>query len=85
MAFQGYHKNQHLSPELPTEVSLFNIGQIHNLPISSTQIQRATRDDPLLSKVYSFVRDGWPGHVDNSDLHPYWGVSLEGGCLLKDI
>ena len=50
--------------EPPTEVSLFNIGLIHNLPISSTQVQRATRDDPLLSKVYSFVRNGWPGHVD---------------------
>ena len=47
--------------EQPAEVSLFNIGQIHNLPISSTLVQRATRDDPLLSKVYSFVRDGWPG------------------------
>ena len=73
----------------PNEVSLFNFGQIHNLPISSTQVQRATRDDPFLSKVYSFVRDGWPGHVDNSDLHPYWGVrnelSLEGGCLLRGI
>ena len=58
-------------------------------PISSTQVQRATRDDPFLSKVYSFVSDGWPGHVDNSDLHLYWGVrnelSLEGGCLLRGI
>ena len=33
--------------EQPTEVSLFNIGQIQNLPISSTQVQRATRDVPL--------------------------------------
>ena len=73
----------------PNEVSLFNIGQIHNLPISSTQVQRATRDDPFLSKVYSFVRDSWPGHVYNSDLHPYWGLrnelSLEGGFLLRCI
>ena len=52
----------------PNEVSLLNLGQVHNLPIPSTQVQRATRDDPFLSKVYSFVRDGWPGHVDNSDL-----------------
>ena len=73
----------------PTEVSLFNIGQFHNLPISYTQVRRATRDDPYLSKVYSFVRDCWPGCGDNSNLHPYWGVRnellLEGGCLLRGI
>ena len=43
----------------------------------------------LLREVYSFVGDGWPGHVDNYNLHPYWGVrtelSLEGGCLLRGI
>ena len=42
-----------------------------------------------MSKVYSFVRDGWPGQVDNSDLHPYWGVRnellLKGECLLRGI
>ena len=75
--------------DTPTEVSLFNIGQIHNLPVSASQVQSATKGDLILSKVYKFIRDGWPNHLEDSELQPYWGVrtelSLEGECILRGI
>ena len=75
--------------ELPSEVTMFNIGQIHTLPISASHVQRATKGDPILSKLYRLVRDGWPNHINDPDLTPYWAVrnelTLEGDCILRGI
>ena len=38
----------------------FMVGQIQALPMTAEQIQTATRQDPVLSKVHQYVRVGWP-------------------------
>ena len=35
------------------------------------------------------MRDGWPNHINDPDLTPYWAVrnelTLEGDCILRGI
>lgn len=44
-------------------VMTFNIGQIQALPVTFQDIQKCTRRDPILGKVYRYVLNGWPSHV----------------------
>ena len=44
----------------PPDPAIFNIAQVDALPVSSTQLQSATRADPILGKVLSYVRRQWP-------------------------
>ena len=47
----------------PTEPSLFNIAQIDALPIQVSEVELATHTDPILSKVLTCLRHGWPSRV----------------------
>ena len=40
----------------------FNIAQINFLPMTctATQISKATQTDPCLSKIFQYVKQGWP-------------------------
>ena len=76
------------SPQ-PDDVSqFFNIGQIQLLPVTVAEVQKATRSDKVLSKVYRYTQTGWPGSV-SKDLQPYKSkqdeIGLEGGCLMWGI
>ena len=48
----------------------------------------ATQTDPVLSKVYHFIKDGWPssGTKGSDDLSPYHRqaneLTVEGNCIL---
>ena len=70
------------------ETAVFNISQVHSLPVTAMQLHSATRRDPILSKVVLFMQQGWPGVVGD-DLKPYWcrhaELSSEGGCILWGI
>lgn len=55
--------NQSLEGLTP-EPSIFNMSQVASLPVTSLQIQTATRKDPVLSKVLQFTSNGWPSEVD---------------------
>ena len=46
-----------------SEATLFNIYQIETLPVTATEIQRATHCDPVLSQVLHFTQNGWPEHA----------------------
>ena len=65
--------------------SVFNLTQIACLPIDADGLQKATREDTLLSRVVNYVQRGWPSSVD-SELKPFWNkrmeLSIEAGCLL---
>ena len=65
--------------------SIFNVAQIQALPVSSAQLQRVTREDPLLSRVYQYTQSEWPEQVLD-DLKPYWhrrwDLTIEAGCVL---
>ena len=66
-------------------MSTFNIGQIHTLPVTASEIKKATRHDATLSKVYTYVLAGWPQQVEKK-LQPYstrqTEFSIEDGCLM---
>ena len=67
------------------EASIFNLTQIDCLPVTSTQVQQATRVDPCLSKVTQYTRDGWPASVPEalkSYRNRHTELSVEGDCLL---
>ena len=65
--------------------SCFNLAQIQALPVSSTSIQRASRTDPILSKVIQYTRKGWPVRVSDA-FKPFSTrrneLTVEGNCLL---
>jgi len=54
--------------------------------LTCTQISQATRVDPVLSRVYSFVINGWPQAVTDPDIRPYKErqdqLTVEQGCVL---
>ena len=68
--------------------NLFNIGQIESLPITAVQIATATRTDPLLSLVLSYVKKGWPKTV-SQDLKPYFHrrqeLTVQNDCVMWGI
>ena len=65
------------SSDVP-ETAIFNISQVHSLPVTAMQLQRATRRDPILSKVFLLMQQGWPGVVSD-DLKPYLSRQAELG------
>ena len=66
--------------------TVFKIGQVRtDSPSHFQHIQKATRCDVILSKVYHYVIEGWPNHVPDK-LKPYKNreteVSIENGCWM---
>ena len=47
----------------------FNIGQIQSLPVTVADVQKDTRSDKVLSKVYQYNQNGWPTSI-SKDLQP---------------
>lgn len=76
------------SGESLSEVSVFNVAQISVLPVSVVQVCKATREDPVLSKVVSYLKSGWPLKLHDL-VKPYFScrdeLSLEEGCVLWGI
>lgn len=70
--------------ETEGEIAFFSYH--HQLPITSKEIATATRFDPVLSKVLDYVSNGWPGHIDDGSIRPYFNknlqLSVENGCIL---
>ena len=66
--------------------SCFNVSQIEALPVTASQLGRATRKDPILSCVMQHMRQGWPLKCPVATLQPYWNrrqeLSIVGDCLL---
>ena len=63
----------------------FTIAQLQALPVTAEKLVTVTRQDPCLSRVLRYAREGWPGEVEE-ELKPYFHrrleLSTEGGCLL---
>ena len=72
----------------PDPASVFNIAQVQALPVSFHQIQVETKQDPILKKVTTYVRNGWPTHVPD-ELKPYrtrqTELGMESGCLMWGV
>ena len=71
------------------EVKLINKLQIESLPLSVDQIRKATRADPILSRVLEFTMPGWPEQPTTEEIKPYFlkrnEMTAEEGCLLGGI
>ena len=76
-----------LPSTLSGENAIFKVEErlVDSLPITHKEISHATQEDPVLSKVLEFVRHGWPQHVEDIRLKPYFNrrfeLSFEQGCL----
>ena len=59
---------------------------VHSLPITHKEIRDATQVDPVLSRALKFVKQGWPKHVEDLRLQPFFNrqfeLSVEQNCLL---
>ena len=66
----------------------FNIGQVQALPVTFKDIQKATRRDALLGKVYRYMLDGWSSQIPD-ELKVFKNketeLSTENGCLMWGI
>ena len=62
--------------------------QIQVLPVTAKDIAKATIVDPVLSRVYQYVMNGWPNRV-SEDLKPFKQGSLklrdQENCILWGI
>lgn len=47
------------------ESNIFKISYLDHLPLSAKDIHESTRKDPVLSKVYCYIMEGWPEHMEN--------------------
>lgn len=64
------------------DINFLNFGT--DIPIESKDVQEETLRDPLLSKVYEYVLNGWPKNFSN-EFVPYFSkrnsLSTEDNCL----
>ena len=78
----------HIPVGYTPEPAVFNLQQIHSLPVTATKLAVATRTDALLSKVYRFILNGWPNEVDPllmTFARKKTELTVEGGCILWGI
>lgn len=61
------------------EPEVVSVCHIDTLPITHRDLRKATRNDPILSKVLRYTLDGWPTHLstEESDLKPFFRRRLE--------
>ena len=66
-------------------MDVFMIGQLQALPVTTERLETTTRQDPLLSKLHQYVREGWPGE-SSEEFKPFeqrkQELSTLGGCVL---
>lgn len=92
-----HHANADLFSRLPLPVAKANIPQPGDCvllfeclqvdPLSAADIKKWTDRDPILSKVRSFLLQGWPTHLEGEEgLQPYLRrqeeLSTENGCVM---
>ncbi len=74
--------------ETGDDSAMFNLSQMETLPVTVTKLRGATVVDPVLSKVYRYVKFGWPGQVSDH-LRPFYTrrheLTVEGGCVMWGI
>ncbi|KAK0144151.1 hypothetical protein N1851_017503 [Merluccius polli] len=61
----------------------------HRLSYGVSKISQSTLKDPVLCKVLELTRSGWPSHIKDERLKPYFTrkneLSVEQGCILWGI
>ncbi|XP_064651966.1 uncharacterized protein K02A2.6-like [Lineus longissimus] len=66
------------------QVNYFSLAD--ELLVAARDIAEETRNDPVLSRVFLYVLNGWPRELPDSSLQPYWNrreeLSVDQGCIL---
>ena len=74
-----------LSP-MKEEAETFFFSGLDELPVDSKDISRDTRRDPVLARVLEYTLAGWPSHITEEELKPYFTrrheVTADQGCVL---
>ena len=77
----------HQDSKIRGESQIYSLSAIDgDFPITAKDKGKATRSDPLLSRVLDFVLTGWPEKCDEKEFKPYynrsWELSCEQNCVL---
>ena len=72
------------------EANEMNREQVNSLPITPDKIVKASREDPVLSRIIHFTVNGWPEKSTlSAEYEPYYKFkdefTTEEGCLLRGI
>ena len=66
-----------------------SVRQLEALPITIPILSKATRQDPILSRVIEFVNKGWPKKQARESMRPFWNkhneLVVEEDCLMWGI
>ena len=81
------HSNCDCLSRLPLQTDTAETDEtIDEIPVNNRDIAGVTRKDPVLSKVYDYVLNGWPNHPSDSELRPYFSrkaeLTVEQGTIL---
>ncbi|XP_039664152.1 uncharacterized protein K02A2.6-like [Perca fluviatilis] len=72
-------------PETPVSAYVFSLEKLSQTPVKAGQIKQWTDRDPVLSKVKTYLLQGWPKVVDSEELKPnvkrITELSLQDGCI----
>ena len=73
-----------LTPQPPEFV--LTLETLSQTPITCSQIQTWTRQDPALSSVLRYAQLGWPQECPREELKPFWSrrneLALVDDCVL---
>ena len=68
-----------------SDATIYNTRQIASLPLSSKDVEQATRRDPILGRVLEYTQKGWPG-LAGEEFKAYYNrkdeLAIEGDRLL---
>ena len=81
-----YHVYPVTSGPMKEEAEMFFLSGLDELPVDSKDISRHTRRDPVLARVLEYTLVGWPNHVTEEKLKPYFTrrneLTADQGCVL---
>ena len=63
------------SRQPPDMTSAFMIGQVQALPVTSEYLETVLREDPFLSQIHRYVREGWPSSTPEEYIQAIQGSS----------
>lgn len=75
-----------LQKEAPQSNPEFRVSWLESVPVSAKDIKKETDKDKILTKVRHLTQAGWPKHVSEGELKPYWNrrdeLTVEADCVL---
>lgn len=75
-----------LKGDAPKSNPEYRVSWLETMPVSAKDIKREIDKDRVLTKVRYFTQSGWPKHVSDEALRPYWNrreeLTIEADCVL---